>query len=99
MERVTVSIETDGPFRATEAMADLRNAAETLFFPMRFVAFWDSQADGAHLCRQEQRGQDCPHKLPANDPRHEDYAAAAERDMRATLEVSFQPAGVVIYLR
>lgn len=99
MERIVVSIETGGPFRATEAMADLRNVAETLFFPMRFVAFWDAQADGAHLCRQEQQGQECPHRLPTDDPRHEDYSTAAQRDMRATLEVSFQPAGVIIYLR
>ena len=49
-------------------MADLRNVAETLFFPMRFVAFWDTQADGAHLCRQEERGQECLHKLPSDDP-------------------------------
>ncbi len=99
MERVSISIETEGAFRATEAMADLRNVAETLFFPMRFVAFWDTQADGAHLCRQEERGQECLHKLPSDDPRYEDYSATAERDMRATLEVSFQQAGVVIYLR
>ncbi len=99
MERVVVSIETDGPFRATEAMADLRNVAETLFFPMRFVSFWDEQADGAHLCRQEQRGEACPHRLPPDDPGYEDYSTAAERDMRATLEVSFKPAEVKIYLR
>ncbi len=99
MERITVSIDTDGPFRATEAMADLRNVAETLFFPMRFVAFWDAQAGGAHLCRQEQLGRECPHKLPSDDPGYEDYSTTAQRDMRATLEVSFQPAGVVIYLR
>ncbi len=99
MERVSVSIETAGAFRATEAMADLRNVAETLFFPMRFVAFWDTQADGAHLCRQEERGQECHHNLPSDDPRHEDYSVVAERDMRATLEVSFQHAGVKIYLR
>ena len=94
-----VSIETEGPFRATEAMADLRNVAETLYFPMRFVAFWDTEADGAHLCRQDERGKECPHKLPSDDPSYEDYATTAERDMRATLEVSFQPAGVRIYLR
>ena len=99
MERIVVSIDTEGPFRATEAMADLRNVAETLFFPMRFVAFWDTQADGAHLCRQEELGRVCPHRLPLEDPQYEEYSATAERDMRATLEVSFQHAGVVIYLR
>ena len=99
MERVSISIDTEGAFRATEAMADLRNVAETLYFPMRFVGFWDSQADGAHLCRQEELGQECPHNLPSDDPSYEDYSVAAERDMRATLEVSFQHAGVVIYLR
>ena len=39
MERVTISIVSDGGIRASETIADLRNASEVLFFPMKLVGF------------------------------------------------------------
>ena len=49
MDRVTVNIETQGGIRASEIIADLRAAAETLYYPMTLVGFWDYRAD-MHLC-------------------------------------------------
>ncbi len=99
MERVVINIEADGSFRATEVISDLRNAAETLFNPLRLVGFWDGQADGMHLCPQEQLGRECLHKLPPDDPRRVDYADTAASEMRAAVEVGFPHAGVYLYLR
>ena len=99
MEHIEVSIRTDGAFRATEVIADLRNVAETLFNPMRLVGFWDQQAGGMHLCPQEQLGRECLHNLPPDDPRRVDYATTAGGEMRASLEIGFPHAGVFLYLR
>lgn len=99
MHRVEVKIETQGGFRATEVIADLRNVAEILFNPLRLVGFWDDQAGGLHLCPQEQMGRECLHKLPQRDPRHVDYATTADDQLRAILEVNFPHAGLLVYLR
>ena len=97
MERVVVEIATDGDYRASETVADLRNAAETLYFPMRLVGFWDTRAD-MHLCPQEERKQPCPHRLPAADPAHVDYGLQLQRDRGGSLEVFFPHAQVAVYL-
>ena len=99
MNRVQINIEAEGGFRATEVIADLRNVAETLFNPLKLVGFWDEQADGMHLCPQEQLGRECLHKLPPENPRHVDYIITADHDMRAVLEVSFSHASLLIYMR
>jgi hypothetical protein len=99
MNHVQINIEAEGSFRATEVIADLRNVTETLFSPFKLVGFWDDQADGMHICPQEQLGRECLHKLPTDDPRYVDYAITADKDMRAVLEVSFSHAGLIIYLK
>ena len=60
LARIVVQVTTDSGFRATEIVADLRNTAETLFFPMHCVGFWDGPTSG-HICPDEQRGQKCSH--------------------------------------
>ena len=97
MEHVVVEIATDGAYRASETIADLRNAAETLYFPMRLVGFWDRRAD-LHLCPQEERRQPCPHRLPEDDPAHVDYALQLQRDRGGSLEVYFPHAEIAVYL-
>ena len=97
MERIVIDITTDGDYRATETVADLRNAAETLYFPMRLVGFWDKRAD-MHLCPQEERRQPCPHGLPEDDPAARRLRAAATADRGGSLEVFYPHAGVAIYL-
>ena len=97
MENITIDIRSDGNTRASETIADLRNASEVLFFPMKLVGFWDHQA-GMHLCPQEERRQQCPHTLPESDPARVDYATALQRERNANLELTFPHAGVVIYL-
>ena len=49
MKTVEVSFEGGGEFRPSEIVADLRTAAETLYFPMRICGFWDRTND-LHLC-------------------------------------------------
>lgn len=97
MERVTINIETNSSLRASETIADLRNASEVLYFPMKLVGFWDHQAE-MHLCPQEERRQQCPHTLPESDPARIDYATALQRERGANLELTFPHAGVVLYL-
>ena len=73
--------------------------AEVKFHPLRMVAFWDSQADEAHPCPYESRGQCCPHRLHLDDPAWVPYSETVERDMSAVLEVVFPHAGVHVYLK
>ncbi len=97
MDNVTIEIKTETDLRATEIIADLRAVAETLYYPMQVVGFWDYQLD-IHLCPQEERRQDCPHKLPESDPAFEDYALAIQRGRQANLEVKFSHASLTLYL-
>lgn len=99
MNHVNVTIECEGGFRATEIIADLREVAETLFNPLKLVGFWDSQADGMHICPQEQLGRYCPHQLPATDPNHVSYTTTADEQMRAILEVYFAHSDLTIYMK
>ena len=97
IDKVTLNVETDGDARASEIIADLRTVAETLYFPMKLVGFWDYQAD-MQLCPHEERGEACPHKLPKDDPRYVDYAVTMQRERRANIQISFPHAGVTIFL-
>jgi len=97
VDRVTVNITTEGGSRPTEIIADLRSVAETLFYPMKLVGFWDERAD-MHLCPQEERRQPCPHKLPPSDPSFIEYTRTLQRERRAQVELVFPHAGVTVYL-
>jgi hypothetical protein len=97
MTKVTVEISTDSDFRATEIVADLRNMAEILFYPMRCVGFWD-EPTGGHICPQLQLGKDCPHRADGLAPSQEEYQRTVEDQLRGVLEVDFPHAGVHIYL-
>lgn len=98
LERVTVQVHADGSARASEIVADLRNAAESLFHPMRLVAYWDEQEGGRHTCPQEEQGQSCLHRLSPDDPDYVPFSATVEREMSGEMEVVFPHAGVTIYL-
>lgn len=95
MDRVTINIETVGGTRASEIIADLRTTAETLYYPMTLVGFWDYRQD-MHLCPQEERLKPCPHKL--RDPDHVDYQTTIQRERQGNLEVFFPHAGIAIFL-
>lgn len=97
IDRVTVDIKADGEARASEIIADLRSVAETLFYPMKLVGFWDYQAD-MHLCPQEERREACPHKLPAEHADHVEYVNTLQRERRASIELNFPHAGIAIFL-
>lgn len=97
--RVTVDIHvhTGSDFRATEIVADLRNVAETLFFPMKCAGFWDVPTKG-HICPQLQRGHECPHHDGSAHELLDGYRHTVENELRGVLEVAFPHAGVYIYL-
>ena len=98
MWSVQVNIEEHKVFRPSEIIADLRTAAEALYYPFKMVGFWDSHAD-MHLCPQEQRREECPHRLPVGNAGHVEYDETAAREMGATLRVEFPHAKVSLYMR
>ena len=51
MDRVVVDIRSDSGSRASEIIADVRAVAETLYYPMKSVGFWDHRED-MHLSRE-----------------------------------------------
>ena len=97
MRSVTVEVHTDGVFRASEIMADLRNIAEVLFHPMRCVGFWDGPT-GGHICPQLQRGQQCSHGNRPPAEALENYQRTVEDELHGVLEVVFPHADTHIYL-
>lgn len=97
MNIIKVTFTGDTEFRPSEIVADLRSAAETLFFPMRMCGFWDQAAD-IHLCPQEERRQPCPHRLPASNPDRVDYSRTLERERQAVLGLEFPHSEITIYL-
>ena len=90
-------METEGQCRASEILADLRTVAETLYFPMKLVGFWDFQAD-LHLCPQEERREECPHKLPVGHRGRVEYVSTLQRERRASLELCFPHAGITVFM-
>lgn len=96
MNKVTVNITSEGGYRASETVADLRNAAETLYFPMKLAGFWDSR-DKIHLCPQEERQNPCSH-LGEESKALAEYANLLQRDRQANLEVFFPHAEIRIFL-
>ena len=97
MNTVIITIEPNEPYRATEVVADLRNVAESLYFPMKLVGFRDSRAD-IHLCPDEERHISCSHRTPDGSLDVAAYGRSLERQRRASLEVAFEHAGVSVYL-
>lgn len=98
MDQVTVRFDSEGPFRPSEIVADLRNVAEALFHPLRLVAYWDTQAQGRHTCPQTDRGEECPHLRSPDSLGYADYADTVDRELEGSLEVYFPHARVSIYL-
>ena len=97
IERAAVRIETDSSFRPTEIMGDLRIVAETLYFPMRLVGFWDESSD-THMCPETEVAKPCPHMLDEGDSGFVPYFRSMQRYKQAAIEVTFPHAGVRMYL-
>ena len=98
MWSVEVTFGKHEVFRPSEIIADLRAAAEAVYFPLKMVGFWDSHAD-MHLCPQEQLRKECPHRLPKEDAGFVDYEEMVSNQLGATLRVVFPHARVSLYLR
>ena len=97
IQRATVRIETESSFRPSEIMGDLRIVAETLYFPMRLVGFWDEAAD-THMCPETEADKPCPHALEEGEPGYVPYFRSMQRYKRAAIEVTFPHAGVRMFL-
>ncbi|MCL0101977.1 hypothetical protein M1O29_02700 [Dehalococcoidia bacterium] len=97
MNTVEIAISPSTSYRATEVVADLRNAVEAIYFPMKSVGYWDTRT-GDHRCPQAQLGGECPHLRETKDPKYIDYATTVERDLNGVLSVYFPHAQVHIYL-
>lgn len=92
MKIIKVIIETDSDFRATEIPADLKIAAETLFYPLKSIGIYDKRT-GEHPCRK----QSCNHIN--NNNVDESIRNDAEKDFGAICEIYFVNASVHVFLR
>ena len=97
MKTLTIAFTGDTGYRPSEIVADLRNAAENFFHPMKVVAYWDEPSND-HACAQSLLGRKCPHVLPASDPQHVDYEDTVQRDLNAILHIHYPHARVHLYL-
>ena len=97
IKTVVLHIETDGDYRASEIVADLRNTAEILFFPLKVVGYWD-EPTGDHLCPPAFIGNECPHIQPRESPKHIPYLKMIEEELDGVLHVEFPHAEVSVYL-
>lgn len=97
MERVEITIAGAPDYRATEMVADLRNAVESMYFPMKAVAYWDVRSRD-HRCPQSLLGKPCPHVLSMDDPRYVPYERTVERDLDGAVDVYFPHGQVHIYI-
>ena len=97
METIEITIPRSGSYRASEMIADLRNAADVLFFPMKTIGYWDIPTND-HACPQAQRHRPCPHILSPSDPSRVSYEHTVEHDLDGVLEVAFPHAQVRLFL-
>lgn len=103
MEIIEISIPQSVSYRASEIVADLRNAAEELFHPMQVVGYWDAPT-ADHLCPLAQMQLDCPHvKESGGDGAPcaitlDTYRESVERERSGVLELHFTHADVRVFL-
>jgi len=97
IKTVVLHIETDGDYRASEIVADLRNTAEILFFPLKVVGYWDGPT-GDHLCPPASIGNQCPHVPSKKGANYTPYLKMIEEDLNGVLHVEFPHADVSVYL-
>ena len=97
MRKVTINIDTESDFRASEIIADLRNTAELLYHPMKLVGFWDLCTDG-HMCPQIQKGNKCTHREKSREQALKEYRVIVEQELHGVMEINFPHANIYIYL-
>ena len=95
LAHLEIQLETPPEYRGSEIIGDLRGVAETLFYPFKFVGFWDGQT-GNHLCPMKEAGKDCPHGEDA--AAKSAYAVTIEDELAGELEVVFPHADLTVYL-
>ena len=97
MDRIEINIVTNSGYRPTEVVADLRNAVESIYFPMKAVAYWDVRSQD-HRCPQALLGKGCPHVLPPDDSRYVPYEKTVEWDLDGVVDVYFPHGQVHVYV-
>lgn len=97
MDRIKIKIHTAGTARPSEIIADLRSVSETLYFPMQMVGFWD-KLNNNHLCPSEQQLEKCTHIDSKAKMNLINYEKSLSRERRASLQITFSHASIIIYL-
>ena len=97
METIEINLINNKKFRASEIIADLKSISETLYFPMQMVGFWD-KLNNNHLCPSEQQLKKCTHIDSKKEISLINYQKSLSRERRASLQITFSHASIVIYL-
>lgn len=95
LAHIEVQLVTPQEYRGSEIIGDLRGIAETLFYPFKFVGYWDGQT-GGHLCPKTESGKPCPHGTDTEG--QNSYALTIEYELSGELEVVFPHAQLTVYL-
>ena len=95
LAHIEIQLVTPQEYRGSEIIGDLRGVAETLFYPFKFVGYWDGQT-GSHLCPKTEAGKSCPHGTGAEA--QNSYALTVEDELAGELEVVFPHADLTVYL-
>ena len=99
MDRATIRFEVEGAARASEIIADLRTASETLYFPMKGGRLLGPSEGPAPLSARGNGGRSVRTSSRRGQPGHEDYVLSLQRERQANLEVYFEHADLSMYLR
>ena len=97
MDQIKIKIDIIGSARPSEIIADLRSVSETLYFPMQMVGFWD-KLNNNHLCPSEQQLKKCTHIDSKEEISLINYQKSLSRERRASLQITFSHASIIIYL-
>ena len=95
LAHIEIQLLTPQEYRGSEIIGDLRGVAETLFYPFKFVGYWDGQT-GGHLCPKTESGKPCPHGTDTEG--QNSYALTIEYELSGELEVVFPHAQLTVYL-
>ena len=103
MEFIEIAIPQAPSYRASEIVADLRNAAEELFHSMKVVGYWDAPT-ADHLCPLALMQMGCPHVQTAGSGDTpcaitlDAYRETVEHERSGALELHFTHADVRVFL-
>tara|TARA_B100002003_G_C14046063_1_gene503869 strand:- start:464 stop:763 length:300 start_codon:yes stop_codon:yes gene_type:complete len=96
---VTITIDENEVFRASQILSDLRNTAETLFNPLLTMGFWDKQDEGKHLCPAPMNPETCSLHLSCMREGLSAYRQVMIAEYNTSLEVIFAHCKLHLFMR